>query len=100
MLRCAVTIAAVAVLSALLGHWEHARGQRGAPAATAATDTVWVRTVDGWEPNTVLQASSSSAAPPALHPLLVAGFQLSASLLALLAFPGAVAGDGTARQAR
>ena len=47
----------------------------------------WVRTADGWEPSGVLRVESRPATKDPLHPLLVASFQLGASLFALLAFP-------------
>lgn len=96
LVRPLITIAAVALLSGLLSHWHQAQGQREG-AAARADGTTWIRTVDGWEPSIVLQSQPEPATTPALHPLLVAGFFLSASLLALLAFPADVAGGGTAR---
>ena len=89
LLRPLVTIAAVALLSGFLSHWQQAQGQREVAAARAADGSTWIRTVDGWEPSIVLESQPDPATPPTLHPLLVAGFFLSASLLALLAFPGA-----------
>jgi hypothetical protein len=91
LLRPLVTIAAVALLSGLLSQWQLAQGQKEVVAGRS-DGTTWVRTVDGWERSSVLQPQPEPATPPALHPLLVAGFFLSASLLALLAFPGT--GDG------
>ena len=44
--------------------------------------------MDGWEPSIVLQKSSQPKALPTLHPLLVASFQLTFSVFALMAFPG------------
>ena len=105
MLRCVVTVTAVALLSWLLSQWQQAQGQREV-AAVRADGTTWVRTVDGWEPSIVLESQPEPATPPTLHPLLVASFQLTASLLALLAFPEAssasraVPGHGGAATAR
>jgi hypothetical protein len=65
---------------------QQAQGQREV-FATDSHGATWIRTVDGWEPSHVLEPPTDPATPPALHPLIVAGFQLSASLLALLAFP-------------
>jgi hypothetical protein len=73
-------IATVAAISGLLSHLESAHAERHATPA-------WVRTVDGWEPSSVLTAQSISHDLPTLHPLLVAGFQLGASVFVLLAFP-------------
>lgn len=94
LLRCLVTLVAVSLLSCLLSHWQQAQGQREV-AATDSHGITWVRTVDGWEPSTVLQAWPEPATPPALHPSLVASFFVSASLLALLAFPDASGATGT-----
>ncbi len=80
MYRAFATIAAVAVLSGFLAHLEHAQGERVEAGR-------WVRTADGWEPSGVLRAESHTPAAPELHPLLVAGFLLGASIFALLAFP-------------
>ncbi len=80
MLRSLLIIAAVAVISTVLSQLENAHSQM--PAAAPA----WVRTIDGWEPSSVLTADSISSTP-ALHPFLVAGFELGASIFVLLAFP-------------
>ena len=98
MLRCLVTIVSVALLSGLLDHVQQAQGQREF-ASARSTGTDWIRTVDGWEPSIVLELDPGSATLPVLHPLLVASFQLIASLFALLAFPAAkaVAEGRTAR---
>ncbi|MDZ4659118.1 MAG: hypothetical protein SH868_16215 [Bythopirellula sp.] len=80
MLRSLFVITTVAALSGLLSHLESAQAERH-------TNAAWVRTVDGWEPSTVLTSNSLSEGSPALHPLLVAGFQLGASVFVLLAFP-------------
>lgn len=97
MLRCVVTVASVALLSGLLSHIQQAQGQRDF-ASVRSTGPTWVRTVDGWEPSIALKSDPDAATPPTLHPLLVASFQLSASLFALLAFPAAqaVAGNRSA----
>lgn len=92
------TVASVALLSWMLSHLQQAQGQREV-ASVGSSSTSWVRTVDGWEPSIVLQSDPNAASPPTLHPLLVASFQVTASLFALLAFPGvkAAAGDRKAR---
>ncbi len=87
MLRACLTIAAVAFLSACLVHLRDAQGQR--PTSTDATQVAWVRTVDGWEPSSVLQLQSRPQGPPLLHPGLVASLQLGVSLFALIALPTA-----------
>ncbi|WP_146447522.1 hypothetical protein [Bythopirellula polymerisocia] len=81
MLRMLFTICAVAALSYAASHLENAQADR-------ATLPQWVRTVDGWEPATVLSTDLSPTKLPSLHPFLVAGFELGASLFVLLAFPG------------
>lgn len=53
-----------------------------APEAAAA-DREWVRTVDGWEPLDTLIAAPRS--PRLLHPLVVAGMQVFASVGVLVA---------------
>ena len=80
LLRSLVIIAAVAAISTVLSHMEHAHSQM--PTASPA----WVRTIDGWEPSSVLTSDSLSSTP-VLHPLLVASFQLGASIFVLIAFP-------------
>ncbi|MCG8451385.1 MAG: hypothetical protein MI725_17605 [Pirellulales bacterium] len=85
MYRCLLTIAAVAMLSCCFAHLEKAQGQRQIAAGDART--MWVRTVDGWENSELLWLESSRFVAPSLHPTLVAGFQLSASLFVLIAFP-------------
>lgn len=94
MFRCLVTVAAVTLLSSLISHAPQAQGQREV-FATDSHGTTWVRTVDGWEPSAALHTQPDSATPPALHPLLVAGFFVSASLLALMAFPDASGASDT-----
>ena len=80
MLRSLLIIAAVAAISTVLSHLEHAHSQM--PTASPA----WVRTIDGWEPSSVLTTGSNSSTP-SLHPFVVAGFQLGASVFVLIAFP-------------
>lgn len=80
MLRSLFIIAIVAAISGLLSHLESAQAERH-------SDRAWVRTVDGWEPSSVLTTHSLVEGSPALHPLLVASFQLGASVFVLLAFP-------------
>jgi hypothetical protein len=93
LLRCLAVVASVALLSGLLNHFQLAQGQfqlaRGQEelASVQSASPDWVRTVDGWEPIIALESDPDAATPPVLHPLLVAGFQVTASLLALLAFP-------------
>ncbi len=87
MLRACLTVVAVAVLSACLVHLRDVQGQR--PASADATQIAWVRTVDGWEPSSVLQLGPRPQGPPKLHPGLVATLQLGVSLFALLALPTA-----------
>jgi len=50
----------------------------------------WVRTSDGWESSAVLRMEPFEPAEPAVHPGLIATFQLGVSLFALLAFPSQV----------
>ena len=85
MLRSLFIIAIVAAISGLLSHLESAQAER--QPQTHSESAAWVRTVDGWEPSTVLTSHSMIEGSPALHPLLVAGFQLGASVFVLLAFP-------------
>ena len=80
MIRSLSIIAVVAAISAVIGGLEHAQADRG-----VVVD--WVRTVDGWEHAAVLDPALQPASPPALHPFLVAGFMLGASLFVLVAFP-------------
>jgi hypothetical protein len=54
--------------------------------ALSASEINWVRTVDGWEHSH--DWSPSLAAPPALHPLVLAVGQTLFSLLGLVAFAG------------
>jgi hypothetical protein len=80
VVRSLCVIALVAAISGVISHLEHAQAQRHSHLA-------WVRTVDGWEPSTVLSTQSPAVSDPSLHPFLVAGFQLGASVFVLLAFP-------------
>jgi hypothetical protein len=103
LLRCLIVIACVALLSGLLNHFQLAQGQRefvAGPTPQNTPEQTWVRTADGWERSSVLQPNLNPIGPPALHPLLVAGFQVTASLLALLAFPAvrALTGSKVARR--
>ena len=82
MFRSLLIIVTVAAIAGAISHFESAQAERQSQVSPVA----WVRTVDGWEPSAVLTANAVST-PPALHPFLVASFQLGASLFALLAFP-------------
>jgi hypothetical protein len=82
LFRSLLIIVSVAGIAAIISHLESAQAER----QPQVQQTAWVRTVDGWEPSAVLTAQSVSA-PPSLHPFLVAGFELGASLFALVAFP-------------
>ena len=87
MLRACLSIVAVAALSACLAQLRDAQGERA--GAENARKIAWVRTVDGWEPSSVLTLGPPPQGPPALHPGLVATLQLGISLFALLALPAA-----------
>lgn len=82
MFRSLSIIVTVAAIAGVISHFESAQAERQPPVQQIA----WVRTIDGWQHSSVLTAESAST-PPALHPFLVASFQLGASLFALLAFP-------------
>jgi hypothetical protein len=84
MRRWILVVLAVAVLSALIARAERVRSAEQNANAGGAD---WVRTADGWEPRAALTAKPLSR-PLTLHPALVAAFQMGASLLVLLAFPG------------
>ena len=86
LVRALLTVISVAVISYCLSCWKHSSGERIAIAAYAET-TSWVRTSSGWERNSVLNLDQRPFFAPALHPSLVACFQLGISLFALLAFP-------------
>jgi len=94
LIRCLIRVIAVVAISSCIAHVEPARGER-----PAASD--WVRTTDGWEPSIVLALRQQTAGAPGLHPVLVASFQLIASLLFLLAYPPActLVAKGQARSA-
>ena len=62
-------------------------GERAAGLATAAND--WVRTADGWESRQAVEPAETSSRL-AVHPAVVAGIQLGASLFFLVAFPARV----------
>jgi hypothetical protein len=68
---------------AALSYWI-ARAERAAGESGPLTD--WIHTADGWESRSVLAARQAPL--PAIHPGLIAAFELMASLLALAAFPG------------
>jgi hypothetical protein len=80
VLRSLFIIAVVAAIATGLSRLEHAHSQ------ISTISPAWVRTVDGWEPSSVL-TTPSPAPSPVVHPALVAGFQLGASVFVLLAFP-------------
>jgi hypothetical protein len=76
------TILAVAAISGWISYGERASGDLRSGAD-------WVRTADGWERRTALTVESESPSRfAAVHPGLVAAFQLTASLLVLVAIPG------------
>lgn len=81
VLRSLLIIGVVAAVAAGLNRLEHAHSQ------ISTVTPAWVRTVDGWERSSVLTTMPATEHSPAVHPGLVAGFQLGASLFALLAFP-------------
>ncbi len=88
LLRPVVTILSVLVLSFGLAQLRDAQGDR---VGTATEQRIsWVRTVDGWEPSSVLTISPPPPGPPAVHPALVAILLIGLSLFALLALPPAV----------
>lgn len=88
MLRSVLTVALVASLAAWIARAERRAPEAAPPPrpATAAAQSRWVRTADGWQPREVLAIKPPVADP--IHPGLIAGFQLVFSLLALAAFPG------------
>ena len=81
MKRSLFTILTVAAISGWIS-----RGERAASIAEASD---WVRTADGWEVRAVIEPYEPSAPPP-VHPAVVAGLQLGASLFFLVAFPARV----------
>jgi hypothetical protein len=76
--RSLLTILTVAAISGWIS-----RGERAASVAEASD---WVRTADGWEVRQVVEPYEPSAPPP-VHPAVIAGLQLGASLFFLVAFP-------------
>lgn len=78
MLRGIGILLFVVTVSGVLARFE-------STSAQPVTPVEWVRTVDGWEPTGVLSAPDQSSGA-VLHPLLVGGFQLAASVMALVAF--------------
>jgi hypothetical protein len=81
VLRSLLIIGTVAAVAAGLNRLEHAHSQ------ISTVTPAWVRTVDGWEQSSALTTMPAVEHSPAVHPGLVAGFQLGVSLFALLAFP-------------
>jgi hypothetical protein len=77
---------AVAALSAWIASAEHAPSVAAAPAAHGSAED-WIRTADGWERRAALNPGPR-VLPSSIHPGVLAGFQVVASLLALLVFPG------------
>ena len=77
MKRSLLTILTVAAISGWIS-----RGERAASVAEASD---WVRTADGWEVRAVIEPYEPSVPPP-VHPAVIAGLQLGASLFFLLAF--------------
>ena len=77
--RSLLTILTVAAISGWIS-----RGERAASIAAEASD--WVRTTDGWEVRQVVEPYEPWAPPP-VHPAVIAGLQLGASLFFLVAFP-------------
>ncbi len=88
MLRSVLTILFVVALSVGIAHMRDAQGER--VGAVADQRIAWVRTVDGWEPSSVLTIGPPPPGPPAVHPVLVATLQIGLSVFALLALPPAV----------
>jgi hypothetical protein len=64
----------------------------------ASSGIDWVRTAEGWQRRRVVEARRP-AAPPTLHPVTVAAFELAASLLVLTAFPTRAATQRSSRVA-
>jgi hypothetical protein len=79
--RSLLTILTVAAISGWISH-----GERAASVAEASD---WVRTADGWEVRQMVEPYEPSSPPP-VHPAVIAGLQLGASLFFLLAFPARV----------
>jgi hypothetical protein len=76
--RSLLTILIVAAISGWISH-----GERAASVAEASD---WVRTADGWEVRQMVEPYEPSTPPP-VHPAVIAGLQLGASLFFLVAFP-------------
>ncbi len=87
MYQSVLTLAAVVALSSVIASLDNAQGQR--QVLSQSPGLSWVRTTDGWEDHELLWSEYGPTENPALHPLLVATFQLSASLFVLVAFPSA-----------
>ncbi|MBA3483674.1 MAG: hypothetical protein H0T51_17840 [Pirellulales bacterium] len=81
MKRSLLTILTVAAISGWIS-----RGERAASVAEASD---WVRTADGWEVRQMVEPYEPSVPPP-VHPAVIAGLQLGASLFFLVAFPARV----------
>ncbi|BBO36447.1 hypothetical protein [Lacipirellula parvula] len=78
MKRSLLTILLVAAISGWISAGERAAGR--SPGGD------WVRTRDGWESRFVVEPHETTALPT-IHPGVIAGLQLGASLFFLLAFP-------------
>ena len=87
LLRACLKILAVVTVCAVIVHFRDALGE--ANNAAPAEQVEWIRTVDGWEPISVLTLGPPPQGPPTLHPALVATLQLGVSVFALLALPSA-----------
>ena len=85
LLRACLTVLLVAALSFGITILRDAQGEGSAPLKKIS----WVRTVDGWEPISVLNLAPPPQGPPALHPVLVATLQVGLSVFGLLALPTA-----------
>ena len=76
----------IILIVAAISSWINS-GERAAGDTAYAAD--WVRTIDGWESRAVLEPYDPPT-PPAVHPAVIAAFQLLASLFFLAAFPARV----------
>jgi len=76
----------IILIVAAISSWINS-GERAAGDTAYAAD--WVRTADGWESRVVLEPYEAPS-PPAIHPAVIAAFQLLASLFFLAAFPARV----------
>jgi len=85
LIRALFTIAAIALISAGIAHLRDSTVHQSAFAESQ--ELTWVRTVDGWEPSSVLTAGPPPEGAPSVHPALIATLQLGLSLFALLALP-------------